>query len=743
MRRTTFLALAVAILPTMTLAAESFRRGGVEFNAMRTVSVPAGAKAAPIVVVQFFHHGEIAADKPNVIVCTRKDQLVPTKILQLGPGDLCRVAFLAIPGQDQYEILYGGTPPDKPIAPPWNSKDGLLLETRHYKDCNLNNLDSVRKAFESAKPYGADYVENVHHSSNPFAHGAEPFLSRYTGNLHITSAATYGFLTASQDCSFLLVDGKLVIAAPGRHGPAHNAQRGSRQDVQLKPGVYPFEYYHASAGPNAIMVAAWEVNPPEDKPKPVAIPTDVFRSKTVTRVNQTGPVTLRDAKSAVPDFLMAIAGDVPLPDNPQPLVGVAFKDVTPKSLSTAAKVHWDFGDGQTSDRPDPLHVYLKPGVYAVKLSYRRAPNKPVETVNRVEVGPLTLTAKEKEKFHTLDMYLPILQTYDAAKLDAGGLRQLVAAYEAKIQEVEAKPETAAEAGKYVAAAVEGAKAAFLDESAAGGGSDEDLLKLAHLIGPMARDRLADSLLAFQIWKGAARRIKVGDLRAEAAAEAADIAVNDLLMRPDPAGKQPDVAKKMLEATNSFLTNRRGPSAGQVQRVWGDYYASVGDGKAARKAYQEAEQLLGTSRRYIERTAWRGAHARSTEEFIMRGRLDRAAGEIHAWQREFPTEKLDGYITLMYARYWDARKKYAQAVAQVEQLLCANPDSPYIDQALKFSADCDVKRGQTAGALATLNRLVKNYPGSPLVPDVKKQIARLQSGEPEPKKPTRGKKTEEN
>ena len=74
---------------------------------------------------------------------------------------------------------------------------------------------------------------------------------------------------------------------------------------------------------------------------------------------------------------------------------------------------------------------------------------------------------------------------------------------------------------------------------------------------------------------------------------------------------------------------------------------------------------------------------------------------------------------MYARYWAARKKYAQAVAQVEQLLAANPDSPYIDQALKFSADCDVKRGQTAGALATLNRLVKNYPGSPLVPDVKK------------------------
>jgi hypothetical protein len=49
----------------------------------------------------------------------------------------------------------------------------------------------------------------------------------------------------------------------------------------------------------------------------------------------------------------------------------------------------------------------------------------------------------------------------------------------------------------------------------------------------------------------------------------------------------------------------------------------------------------------------------------------------------------------------------------------------------------------AAVAATRNRRVKNSPGRPLVPDVKRQIARLQSGEPEPKKPARGKKTEEN
>ena len=55
-----------------------------------------------------------------------------------------------------------------------------------------------------------------------------------------------------------------------------------------------------------------------------------------------------------------------------------------------------------------------------------------------------------------------------------------------------------ESDRYLAKAVAAGKAAFLDESAATG--DDDLLKLAQLIGPMARERLGDSETAFQIWQ---------------------------------------------------------------------------------------------------------------------------------------------------------------------------------------------------------------------------------------------------
>ena len=68
---------------------------------------------------------------------------------------------------------------------------------------------------------------------------------------------------------------------------------------------------------------------------------------------------------------MKILGDVPLPDNNLALVEVGFQDRSPKAVTMGAKVTWDFGDGQTSERASPVHVYLRQGLYSVKLTLRR------------------------------------------------------------------------------------------------------------------------------------------------------------------------------------------------------------------------------------------------------------------------------------------------------------------------------------------------------------------------------------
>ena len=37
--------------------------------------------------------------------------------------------------------------------------------------------------------------------------------------------------------------------------------------MKLSAGEHKFEYYHAAAGRDAVMVAAWEIDPPDDKPQ--------------------------------------------------------------------------------------------------------------------------------------------------------------------------------------------------------------------------------------------------------------------------------------------------------------------------------------------------------------------------------------------------------------------------------------------------------------------------------------------
>jgi PKD domain/PA14 domain len=740
LRRIVVWVAAVGLIGVHPLWAQSFRRAGTEFNAMRAVSIPPG-KAYAVVVTQFFHHGEIAADGRNVFVLARNQKPVPSRVLQLGPGDFCRVAFQTLPGQNSYEILYGGNPPEKDAAPAWTFAEGLLLETHEFKRCNLQSLDSVREAYNSSKAIGADYVAGVHQAGNPFALKPGPFLSRYSGTLHAASNATYGFFTSSQDCSFLLIDGKLVVDAPGTHGPAHQARPGSRKDVKLSAGPHKFEYYHAATGSEAVMAAAWEVQPAEPRPKPAAIPPEAFSASAIGH-EPAGPVSLRTEK-VPPDFVLEIIGSVPLPDNDVPLVGVRFIDETPRALSSGAKYLWDFGDGQTSELAKPVHVYLRPGLYTVKLTIRRG-GKPFEIANRIEIDQPRVT--DRKEFHQLDEYLATLENYDPRTLDAVALRQLVLAYQAKadavvaaadekaaadkkneeyLTEREAKKRQdqanlrKAEAGKYLAAAAKAARDALAEQSAAKG--DEDLVRLARLAGPIARDQLGDFKLAGQIWLGASKKVTASELKAECQAELADIAVNDLA---DAAA-----GKRFLDAATTGLgSGRRGLVPSRLQRIWGDYYGLVGDGKAARKAYAAAESLLDSRRNSIERTAWQGAHGRSTEQFLKTRELDRAAAELRLWQDEFPGDKITGYITLLTMRYWIARELYSQAIAHAGQLVAVNGDSAYLDQALFLAADCHLKLGATDRAIATLQSLSKDQPGSPLVPQAKEKLTRLQSGE---------------
>jgi PKD repeat protein len=512
-----------------------------------------------------------------------------------------------------------------------------------------------------------------------------------------------------------------------------------------------------------MMVAAWEPSPKEAKPKPAAIPPEAFGANAVLR-EAAGPPTTRGEKN-IPDFLLNVTGCVPLPDNPLPLVGVQFEDASPKALLSGAKHVWDFGDGQTSDKANPVHVYLRPGLYRVKLSLRRA-GRPIDVTNRVYVDQPRI--ENEKNLPTLANYLPALESYDARTLDAAGLRQWIAAYQALADAVVADAEeklaksgatdaearrepmaaAAAASAKYIAAAVEAARVALVEGTGAKG--DEDLMALARLAGPMARDQLGDPRIAGTIWMAASKRVSGTELRGECQMEAADVAINDL--------SDTTRAKPLLDsATTALPSVKSGQVASRLKRVWGDYYAQEAarktdqaeretgdaaakamlaakkDGEAARKAYREAESLVPARRNAVERVAWQGARGRSTEQYLKTGEYGRAIAEIRQWQDEYPADKVNGYLTLLYARYWTGRGSNGPAIALAGQLAAVNGDSPYIDQLLMLAAECYANDGTADRAIATLERVLKAYPGSPWVPAVKERLEQIQKGDLRPKR----------
>ncbi len=169
------------------------------------------------------------------------------------------------------------------------------------------------------------------HRYNPFWPDPEPFLSQYQGTLRIARPGLYRFFTSSQDCSFLLIDGKLVVAAPGRHGPVHDSR--IRGQVNLSAGPHEFQYLHAAAGANACMVAAWQ---PPGSAKPEPIPPEALGSEAIGQYPAIGVKHLHE-------YSVDIAGEVPLAGSDLPLVRVQFRSVStrarpagPKSTGTSA-----------------------------------------------------------------------------------------------------------------------------------------------------------------------------------------------------------------------------------------------------------------------------------------------------------------------------------------------------------------------------------------------------------------------
>jgi hypothetical protein len=684
------LAVALVFRAVSPLAAQNLWMGERTFTAYRPVQLSATGNHPTIVVTEFLTQGQVRGDGANLLVVDGHFRPVARRILQVGPGDFCRVAFRTARGQNSYRVYYGGTVSEvKQLE--WTHGPGLLLETRRWKECDLNRLDAVREAFQTAEPVGADYVSAAGFRYNPFDPNPEPFLSRYRGTLRLATGGSYVFYTSSQDCSFLLIDGKAVVSSPGRHGAVGDARvRGS---ANLAPGDHAFEYVHAAAGPDATLVAAWL---PPGAARPELVPAQAFDGAAIAHLPAGSP--RHCVRGALADFTATITGDAPVLESDAPLVRVQFKDVS--AHGRYDRFQWDFGDGQASEKAEPVHVYLRPGLYTVTLTVHNGTGTHT-AVNRVFVHRPAIGADGVSHPDRLADYLPVVVMYNPTRMDYGDVLQFARALE--------------QSGQLARAAVS-ARAALVDGRPRP--DEETILTLARLAGPWLRDQLDDPAGAVAAWQGAARAARSTAHRLECEVEAADVCLHELLNRAR--------TKELLDAAADHLAGAPSELVARYHRVQGDWHARGGDGVAARAAYNRAAALRGSTDG-VEQEARRGAFSRSAEAFLREKELGRALDELRAWQDRFPADRAAGYLPLLQARHRVARGQYAQAAALAADLLAVNRDSPHADQLAFLAAECEEKMGHADRAAAAWRAFLTDHPGSPLVPDVRKKLAAFADG----------------
>ena len=566
--------IAVIVSWKSPVYAQRFRWQDDDFEYRRSITLPPGMQTMPeVIIAEFFSHGALKPGAGEVVVYSSKDP-VPRKVFQLGPGDFARIAFEAVAGESRYYLYYGGRPAAKPVMPEWTSTSGLFFETRRWQDCDVNSLESVQKAYADSTRIGSDLVGGVFHRHNPFAAKQGPFLSRYAGVLNIPTTGEYGFYTSSQDCSFLLIDGNQVVAAPGEHPPETRAT--TKGVLKLTAGPHSFEYLHAAKGEETCMVAAWQIPGLGD---PAKISPEMFRFDRVLRVP---PVQLehRD-KGFLPDYRMAILGDIPSsePDTPA-MVRTQFVDASPQPVTANAKYQWDFGDGQTSEFNNPGHVFLHPGAYRVALTLKRGGKEPMIS-NQIYVTRQFIVDSKGQEAQDLTAYVETLENYNSTNLDAVGLVQLVKAYVLADDPVNA---------------TQAALAAFAASDT--GHTDKTRWMIAGMVGPLLRDRLDNPKAAAKLWTDATALIKTESLRAASATNAADILLNDLLLRAD--------AKNALTFAEQNLGDATPITRSRYYRVLGDWYVRGGNKSESLSSYLKADASRQLEFDSIEQTARRGA-----------------------------------------------------------------------------------------------------------------------------------------
>jgi len=641
-----------------------------------------------VAVATFYTGGMARRDAADIRVAVQGRRLVKHRVLQVGPGDLVRVAFEALPALDRYYIYFGNPKAERSEA--LQIKRGVLLEVRHWAggDRQPTRLDQLKRAWTKAGPLAADFVSDIAFGHNPLLDSRRPAMLHFTGWFVPPRPGTYQLATNSQGGSWIEIDGRQVVAWPGPHGPSRRAHRV--EQVDLTRQLHRLDYWNISYGGRTIAVAAFRT--PEQKSKRFdAIPADVFLPVGRAELVE---LDLR-GETIIADFFPEHAGEAWWPDHYA--VRMRFRNLS-RGISArhGGAFEWDFGDGQTATESEPTHIYLVPGDYKVTLRARRGTlANTFETTVHVDRD---WRAQAETRIDSASHYAREVARRDPATLDLPSLRLAVDLFD----HLKMRKPCIAAANELV----------FRRKEV----KENQVLETGLLLGENLR---ADGQYqeAVRTYERLEKRLKRTDHKARIAVQIGETLLRDLY--------QYEAAEKAYHRVLKTYANAG--AAWELRRArigLGDIWRHRGDGQKARHAYEAADQVkvnaVGPKREAVRV----GALARYVEEYTREKDWEWTFAYLEDWAWEFPLAKLDGHWSWLRAKALRAKGDGPAALREALDLTGANPHSPYAVRLLMLAAECYADQGNRRKARLMLQAAVEDYPEDPSRDEARQRLRAL-------------------
>lgn len=622
----------------------------------RGIELPPGSRGETVVVATIATAGRHLPDAADLRIADESGRVAPLRVLQVGPGDTVRVAFLSRGAGRRYYAYFGGDAKALPrAAEPLVAGGGLLWESRALEGGDPQNPRQFQALWERSgqRPLGATFIDRLYVGVNPVADNART-ITRISGSIEVPSDGKYTIAASADDRAAVFIDGQPVVMARALVGDTRFSG-----EVTLQRGRREITVYLVDFGGDCRLSVLWRP-PAARRFEPIS--PELFGPMPVTA--RTLP--LEEIRSElVADFESEYLDECFAANALSHRVRFVGRSTAPPRASV--QYEWDFGDGQTARGGQVEHVYLAPGEYAVTVTARAVAMKDSRTT-RLRIDRV-YGADAKVREASVDGHASVVAGYDVARIPETQLPQALLLF-ARGRKLDQVPPAL---GRLLS----------LRQHASVERSSEALREAVALL--VAEKRFDELKRSFEAIPGR------GNLSAVIGPLVADV----LVWR---AG-EPATAVRLLERLSAG-------SEREVKLAWAEALLFNGQRGEAQKVLEAITERDTAAKR----VAISGAMARNVEFFVEQ--RDREAGEAewHRWMRRFPLDLLDGYSVLLRVRL--VERDFPEAAARAaEAFVSAVPDSAYAPQLLDRAARL-VEKSDPARGDDLRKRLRERYPESP-------------------------------